>query len=103
MDNPRNNLFNPSKARVMQLILEFQTTRKGSLSMMEYILKLKSLIGSFAAIGEPIAEKDQILQLLVGLGADYNSIVASLIAREDDISLHSVDIILLTYEQRLNL
>ena len=71
--------------------------------MMEYILKLKSLIGSFAAIGEPIAEKDQILQLLVGLGADYNSIVASLIAREDDISLHSVDIILLTYEQRLNL
>ena len=36
----------------MQLILEFQTTRKGSLSMMEYILKLKSLADSFAAIRE---------------------------------------------------
>lgn len=28
-----------SKARVMQLRLEFQATQKGSLSMMEYILK----------------------------------------------------------------
>ena len=35
----------------MQLILEFQTTRKGSLSMMEYILKL-TLADSFAAIRE---------------------------------------------------
>ncbi|RVW59875.1 Retrovirus-related Pol polyprotein from transposon RE1 [Vitis vinifera] len=91
-----------SRARVMQLRLEFQTTRKGSLTMMEYILKLKSLADNLAAIGEPVTDRDQILQLLGGLGADYNSIVASLTAREDEMSLHSVHSILLTHEQRLS-
>ncbi|RVW84468.1 hypothetical protein CK203_041325 [Vitis vinifera] len=50
-----------------------------------------------------VAEKDQVLQLLGGLRADYNSSVASLTAREDDISLHLVHNILLIHEQRLNL
>ena len=53
---------------------------------------------NLSAIGEPNAEKDQILQLLGGLAADYNSIVASLTAWDDDISLHFVNSILLTHE-----
>ena len=87
-----------SKAQVMQLRLEFQTIRKGSLSMMEHILRIKNISDNLAAIGESVSEKDQILQLLAGLGADYNSIVASLTAQEDDLSLHSVHSILLTHE-----
>ena len=58
---------------------------------------------SFAAIREPRAERDQILQLLGGLGANYNSIVASLTTHEDDISLHLIRSMLRTYEQRLHL
>ncbi|KAJ9675317.1 hypothetical protein PVL29_024318 [Vitis rotundifolia] len=76
-----------SRARIMQLRLEFQTTRKGSLSMMEYILKLKMIIDNLAVIGEPISERDQVLQLLGGLGVEYNPIVASLTSREDDLPL----------------
>ena len=45
--------------------------------MMEYILKLKNLADSLAVIGEPVSDRDQILQLLGGLGANYNSIVAT--------------------------
>ena len=63
----------------MQLRLEFQTIRKGSLSMMEYILRIKNISNNLAAIGESVSEMDQILQLLAGLRANYNSIVASLI------------------------
>ncbi|RVW25398.1 Retrovirus-related Pol polyprotein from transposon RE1 [Vitis vinifera] len=92
-----------TKARTMQLRLAFQTTKKGSLTMMEYIQKLKHISDSLAAIGEPVLEKDQILQLLSGLGAEYNPIVASLTARDDDIQLHAVHSILLTHEQRLHL
>ena len=54
-----------------------------------------------ATIGEPLTDRDQILQLLGGLGVDYNSIVASLTVREDEMSLHFVPNILLTHEQRL--
>ena len=39
----------------MQLQLEFQTIRKRSLSMMEYILQLKMITDNLAAIGEPIS------------------------------------------------
>ena len=91
------------KAWVMQLRLEFQTTKKRSLSMMDYILKLKNLVDNLAAIGESVHNRDHILQLLGGLGVEYNSIVASLIVREDEVSLHTAHRILLTYEQRLNL
>ncbi|KAL6320670.1 hypothetical protein AAG906_008670 [Vitis piasezkii] len=36
-------------------IKEFQTIRKGSFTMIEYILKLKSLTDYLAAIGEPMS------------------------------------------------
>ncbi|KAL6315684.1 hypothetical protein AAG906_005775 [Vitis piasezkii] len=72
-----------SRARIMQLRLEFQTTRKRSLSMMEYILKLKLITDNLA-----------------WLGVEYNPIVASLTAREYDLPLQSVHSILLTHEQR---
>nr|CAN82380.1 hypothetical protein VITISV_021579 [Vitis vinifera] len=92
-----------SKARIMQLRLEFQTTKKGGDSMLDYILNMKTISDNLAAVGEPVKDRDHILQLLGGLGPDYNSIVASLTAREDDLSLHSVHSILLTHEQRLHL
>ena len=50
-----------SKARAMQLRLEFQTIRKGSLSMMEYILEIKNISNNLATIGESVSERDQIL------------------------------------------
>nr|CAN75274.1 hypothetical protein VITISV_043735 [Vitis vinifera] len=60
------------------------------------------LSDNLAAIGEPVKETNHILQLLGGLGSEYNSIVASLTACEDDLSLHSIHDILLTHEQCLN-
>ena len=63
----------------MQLWLEFQKKKKRSLLMVEYILRIKNISNNLAAIGESVSEMDQILQLLAGLRANYNSIVASLI------------------------
>ena len=51
--------------------------------------------------GEPVSERDHILQLLRRLGLEYNPIVASLTAKEDDLPVQSVQSILLMHEQRL--
>ena len=48
--------------------------------MMEYILKLKTLTNSLAAIREPVFKQNQILKLLGGLGPNYNPIIAFLTA-----------------------
>ena len=45
-----------SKARIMQLILEFQTIKKGGESMIEYILKLKTVSNNLVAVGESVKE-----------------------------------------------
>ncbi|KAF8399498.1 hypothetical protein HHK36_015364 [Tetracentron sinense] len=86
----------------MQLRLQLQTTRKNSMSMMDYIMKLKSFSDSLAAIGEPVSEQDQIMNLLGGLGADYNAVVTSISARDDKISIDTVHSMLLSFENRLD-
>ena len=92
-----------SKAWIMQLRLEFQTIKKEGDTMMECILKVKTITDNLAAIGERVKERDQILQILGGLGHEYNSTFAPLTSRDEDLSLHSVHSILLTHEQRLQL
>ncbi|KAG6754633.1 hypothetical protein POTOM_040425 [Populus tomentosa] len=62
-----------SRARIMQLRLELQSVKKGSLSMIDYIIKVKRAVDSLAAIGEPVFEQDQVMNLLGGLGSDYNA------------------------------
>ena len=45
--------------------------------MIDYIMKLKHLVDNLTAIGEPVHDRDHDLQLLSGLSADYNPVVAS--------------------------
>lgn len=90
-----------SRARIMQLRLEFQSTKKGSMSMIDYIMKVKGAADSLAAIGESVSEQDQIMNLLGGLGSDYNAVVTAITIREDKISLEAVHSMLLAFEQRL--
>ena len=78
-----------------------ETPCNNSIQVLYSFIKIKILTNNLAAIGEPVIERDQVLQLLGGLGAEYNSIITSLTAREDEVSLHSVHNILLTHEQRL--
>ncbi|RVX15771.1 Retrovirus-related Pol polyprotein from transposon RE1 [Vitis vinifera] len=90
-----------SRARIMQLRLELQSTKKGSLSMIDYITKVKRATDSLAAIGEPVSEQDQVMNLLGGLGSDYNAVVTAINIRDDKISIEAVHSMLLAFEHRL--
>ncbi|KAL5571180.1 hypothetical protein UlMin_020777 [Ulmus minor] len=90
-----------SRAQIMQLRLELQNSKKGSQNMIDYIMKIKGASNNLAAIGEPVSEQDQILNLLRGLGANYNAVVTAINTRDDRISLEVVHIMLLSFEHRL--
>ena len=90
-----------SKARIMQLRFQLQTTKKRGLSMMEYLLKIKSIVDNLLAIGENITEQDRILYLLAGLRAEYNSFVITVTSRHEPLSLEEIHSMLLTHENRL--
>ncbi|KAL5538762.1 hypothetical protein UlMin_045664 [Ulmus minor] len=77
------------------------TTSYSVWNMIDYIMKIKGASNNLAAIGEPVSEQDQILNLLRGLGADYNAVVTAINTRDDRISLEVVHIMLLSFEHRL--
>lgn len=63
------NLFqSQSKARVMQLKLQLQTTKKVNLSIDDYIMKMRGLADSLAAASHTISDDDLALQILAGFG-----------------------------------
>ncbi|KAL5574968.1 hypothetical protein UlMin_016667 [Ulmus minor] len=88
-------------ARIMQLRLELQSTKKGSMAMIDYIMKIKGAADNLAAIGEPVLEQDQVMNLLGGLGSDYNAVVTAINIRDDKISLEAIHSMLLAFEHRL--
>lgn len=47
--------------------------------MIEYLLKVKSVIDSLAAVGNPIPVNDYIEALLDGLPDEYESVVTTVI------------------------
>ncbi|CAI8596383.1 unnamed protein product [Vicia faba] len=55
------------RARVRQLRVELKTTKKGNLSITEFVLRIKAIMSSLLAVGDSISEKDQIDSILNGL------------------------------------
>ncbi|RVX07800.1 Retrovirus-related Pol polyprotein from transposon RE2 [Vitis vinifera] len=53
-----------STPRIMQLRLRITITKKGSMSMIDYIMKIKGAADNLATIGEPVSEQDQVMNLL---------------------------------------
>ena len=64
-------------------------------------MRLKKLSNILAAIREPISEQDHFMNLLSGLGANYNAVVTSINARDDKISLEAIHSMLMSFEHRL--
>ncbi|KAL5837719.1 hypothetical protein ACOSQ3_014888 [Xanthoceras sorbifolium] len=79
----------------------FQSTRKGSMSMTDYVQKIKNYADSLAAAGHAIIEQDVLLNVLNGLGNEYDPVVIHITSIEDVISLSEAQYLLLTQEQRL--
>ncbi|KAL3652522.1 hypothetical protein CASFOL_002203 [Castilleja foliolosa] len=98
------NVFaNQNKAKVMQIRLQLQTLKKGTLGMREYLNKIKSCCDLLSAAGERVTESDQVLYVLGGLGVEYNPVLVSITSRSptQPITLNEVHAILLSLENRL--
>ncbi|XP_062093549.1 uncharacterized protein LOC133799561 [Humulus lupulus] len=93
--------YSSSYARIMQLRLLLQTIKKGSMTMMDYILKVKNLTDQLAAILEKISYHDPLLYLLAGLSSDYYSFVVSVTSKSKGISFEQASNLLFAHESRL--
>ena len=90
-----------SKSRLLELRTEIQSLKKDGLTVDEYVLKLKTLVDKLSSIGEPVSNRDQLINLFQGLGAEYNSFVTSINSRVDLPTVEEVHSLLLSYDLRL--
>ncbi|XP_060961064.1 uncharacterized protein LOC133031552 [Cannabis sativa] len=90
-----------TKARLLQLKGQFCNIQKGSLSISEYVDKIQSISDALCVAGSPVSNQDLILQMLNGLGPDFDSVVLGITSRSDDLTIEEVQALLLTHESRL--
>ena len=88
-----------SKARLLQLKGQLSHIQKGSLTIFDYVDKIKNICDSLAVAGHPISDFDLILHLLDGLGPEYDPVVSGLTSRGDTLSLEEVQALLLSHEK----
>lgn len=76
-----------SRARVQQLKYDLHTVKRGSQTMSEYILKVKSIADNLAAVACPVNDTDLVSTFLAGLSTDYDAFVTSINTHVDPIGL----------------
>ena len=91
-----------SRARLLQLHFQLQSLKKGSMTIHDYVLKMKSLADGLSAAGQAFTDDDLILYILGGLGSEYDSVVVNLTSRADRVSLSEVQFLLQSQEMRLD-
>jgi hypothetical protein len=79
------------------------TSQKGTSTVAEYIAKMKTLADEMASTRKKLNDEELCSYILVGLDAEYNSLVSSIAARSDPITLGELYSQLLSFENRLEL
>lgn len=90
-----------SRARLSQLRRSFQTTTKGGLTCVEYCQKLRAIADELAFVGFPVSDDDLVLQVLGGLGSDFNSFVVAANTK-DHLSFSELQAMLQSHENLIN-
>ncbi|KAK4273850.1 hypothetical protein QN277_017165 [Acacia crassicarpa] len=90
-----------TKSRVLMLKSDFQRTRKDSMKMKEYLIKMKGFSEQLSVAGCPVPLPDLFIHILAGLDAEYNPIVVQLSKEIDELSWIGFQSSLLTYENRM--
>lgn len=69
--------------------------------MNEYLLKIKGVIDTLAAVGNPIPVHDYIEVLIDGLPNEYESVVTTVLSKTENYSVDEIEALLLAQESRL--
>jgi hypothetical protein len=76
-----------SCARVINTCMALATTQKGTMTVAEYFFKMKSLADDMASAGKKLDDEELSSYILAGLDAEYNSLVSSIVAHVEPITI----------------
>ena len=67
-----------SKARLLPVRFLLQTTKKGTMSIEDYVLEMKSFAHELMSAGQLIPDDELVIYILGGLGPEYESVTVNL-------------------------
>uniref|UniRef100_A0A803Q7I2 Retrovirus-related Pol polyprotein from transposon TNT 1-94 n=1 Tax=Cannabis sativa TaxID=3483 RepID=A0A803Q7I2_CANSA len=62
-------------SKILEFMIKLQNLKKGSLSLNEYLLKVKQLLDLLAFVGETISPQDHVVAIFKGLPSEYDMFV----------------------------
>ena len=78
-----------------------QTLKKGSLSINEFVVKMKGITDSLIAAGQSITEYNLISYVLEGVWQKFDPVVVAITARKREITMQDAQFLLMSFESRL--
>ncbi|XP_042056421.1 uncharacterized protein LOC121801010 [Salvia splendens] len=96
-----NNFPSHSTAKVMQYRQQMQNLRKETLSMSEYLGKMRNYFDLLNSVGCMVSDGEQILHILGGLGQEYDPAVCVVTSRSEPWAIGDVSSFLLSFESRM--
>ncbi|KAK0573740.1 hypothetical protein LWI29_012800 [Acer saccharum] len=91
-----------NQQRVIELRSELVTTRRGDLSISDFLDKVHAIADNLSLSGSPISDQDLVAIIMSNVGPLYENTVASVQARETPITYSGLETLLLSAERRLN-
>uniref|UniRef100_A0A803P7H9 Reverse transcriptase Ty1/copia-type domain-containing protein n=1 Tax=Cannabis sativa TaxID=3483 RepID=A0A803P7H9_CANSA len=88
-------------AKALEFRTKLQNLKKGSLSLSDYLLKLKHHIDLLASVGEVYTAKDHVVAIFKGLPSEYDTFVISTNTRLETYSVAEIESLLLASESRI--
>ncbi|RVW97157.1 Retrovirus-related Pol polyprotein from transposon TNT 1-94 [Vitis vinifera] len=89
------------RAKVTQFKTQLHNTKKGDLSISDYLLKIRNVVDLLALVGHKISVKDHIDAIFEGLPQDYETFIISVNSRLDPYTVEEIEALLLAQESRI--
>jgi hypothetical protein len=92
-----------TRAHTISTRMTLANIRKGNLSVTEYLAKMQSPDNDMSATGKPLDDEDLVQYILAGLDEDYDSVVNSVLARPQAITVSELAYQMLAFESHIDL
>ncbi|KAL6339591.1 hypothetical protein AAG906_034676 [Vitis piasezkii] len=89
------------RAKVTQFKTQLHNTKKGDLSIIDYLLKIINVVDFFALVDHKISVKDHIDAIFEGLPQDYETFIIFINSRLDPYTVEEIEALLLAQESRI--
>ena len=90
-----------SLAKTMQLRQQLGSAKKGSSTVADFVMKVKSIGDNLRAAGDKVSDRDLILSVVNGVGHEFDAVGVHITSQKNAISLHEAQYLLMLHEQRI--